>query len=311
MFSKNIQFPLPVNNQVCNNSQFSENIIYVSFRLQDFNQSEITTQNQTSIINMIQPKTEYDGIFSLGAWCQVGGTLITRRMFLVHSPIYGFGIKTWENLITILQNRFEGYWELENMVIGKLTTALSHRYNKHSSIYKVYDNKYNMFSNHQFDEIDNSPTELKTYQKFKKSVNTQIQIFLKQNLNYERVLYVLKALSHPFSSTKITEQNIVELNEVLSELRDGRDFDLLFYVPEEDFEMVLNWVNKHDYYHFKIIQYKDLWAENPYHEDWNYGLDNVKLAENYIERLFEDIMELKGMPRWQQYQILNEVNGWA
>ncbi|CAL5976644.1 Conserved_hypothetical protein [Hexamita inflata] len=274
------------------------------------NDNYVTQDEEQQIINQIKPKIEYDGILSLGTWCQTGITLVVRKLFDVHSPLHNFGIKTWENLIKVLQSRFDSYWELENMVIGKTTQDFSQRYKDVRSIYKVYDNKYNMYSNHQFDEIDNTQTELKTYSKFKDGLNKQIDIFLKQNQKYERVLFVLRAMSIPMESTIITEQHLIDLNNVLSELREGKPFDILFQVQEHQFQEVSDWAAKHGYNHFKICIYTEKWSSDYYSNEWEY-LNNVRLAENHLLRLFNDILEVNTETFTTEYwQVTTEINGW-
>ncbi|CAL5987523.1 Conserved_hypothetical protein [Hexamita inflata] len=284
-------------------------VLYVTFK-SIINTDYVSNVEQQQIINQIGPKIEYDGILSLGTWCQTGIALVVRKLFDVHSPLHNFGIKTWENLIKVLQNRFEGYWELENMVIGKTTQDFSQHYKDVRSIYKVYDNKYNMYSNHQFDEIDNSPTELKTYSKFKEGLNKQIEIFLEQNQKYERILFVLRAMSIPMPSTIITEQHLIDLNNVLSELREGKPFDILFQVQKHQFEEVGNWAAKNGYNHFKICNYTEKWSSDYYSNEWEY-LNNVRLAENHLQRLFSEILDVNTETYTTEYwQVTTEINGW-
>ncbi|CAL5987519.1 Conserved_hypothetical protein [Hexamita inflata] len=307
-------FPPPKHNGTCqlndNILNSSKQLIYVSFKYQNESLQCVSLDQQQNIISLIKPKTEYDGIFSLGSWCQTGGALAARNLFQVHSPIHGFGIKTWENLIYILDSKFQGYWDLENMVIGKVKSGISHRYHQFQNIFKVYDNRYNMYSNHQFDEIDNSPTELKTYPCFKEMITKQVNIFLRQNQHYERVLFVLRAMSAPMYSTKITEQHITNLNRVLTDLRNNKSFTLIIHVQEWQFEDVQKWIERNNITNFIVQIYKQEWNDNAFDDEWESSLKNVKIAENYWERLFQQILEVDSASVDDQWQILKQINGW-
>ncbi|CAL5987549.1 Conserved_hypothetical protein [Hexamita inflata] len=312
----NLPFPPPKHNGTCqlndNITNSSKQLIYVSFKYQNESLQRVSFEQQQNIISLIKPKTEYDGIFSLGTWCQTGGALAARNLFQLHSPIHGFGIKTWENLIQILDSKFNGYWDLENMVIGKVKIGISHRYHQFQNIFKVYDNRYNMYSNHQFDEIDNSPTELKTYPRFKEMINQQVNIFLKQNQRYERVLFVLRAMSAPMYSTVITEQQIIDLHRVLTNLRNNKPFTLIIHVQEWQINDVNYWLKRNKINNVVLGIYKQQWNDNPFDEEWEGSLKDVKLAENYWSRLFNEILEIgtEKLTVFEQWQIIGRINGW-
>ncbi|CAL6059951.1 Conserved_hypothetical protein [Hexamita inflata] len=282
--------------------------LYVSFHVDEQSYTKISDDDQLLINDIINAKQEYDGIFTLGVWCQTGAALLARKLFMIYGPFHGFGIKTWENLIQILDSRFENYWELENLIIGKPEENYSQRYLDVRQMLKVYDNFYDMYSNHNFDQSDNTP-DLKSYPRFSKLMKNQINIFLKQNLKYERVLFVLKILSQPLNRTTITEQNLIDLNRVLTQIRNGKHFDVKLSVLKNQVNDVLEWKHKHKLNNFHIYGYEIEWNMDVFDKDWEEMLGNVKLASNYQQRLFTEMLEIEASSPEEQIEIIARING--
>ncbi|CAL6014714.1 Conserved_hypothetical protein [Hexamita inflata] len=156
-------------------SQCQDQPLYVNYYYSNYSDDSVPIDIQKYIISIIKPKQEYDGIISLGNWCLTGISMFARKLYIVSSPLNGFGIKTWENLMRILDSKFANYWQIENMAIGKVIKSVSHKHRQTRDVYVVYDNYYNMYSNHQFDADENSATQLLTYSRFKNMLDMQIK----------------------------------------------------------------------------------------------------------------------------------------
>ncbi|CAL5999184.1 Conserved_hypothetical protein [Hexamita inflata] len=292
-------------------SQCQDQPLYVNYYYSIYSDDSVPIDIQKNIISIIKPKQEYDGIISLGNWCLTGISMFARKLYIVSSPLNGFGIKTWENLMRILDSRFANYWLIENMVIGKVIKSVSHKHRQTRDMYVVYDNYYNMYSNHQFDADENSATQLLTYSRFKNMLDMQIKIFLKQCDYYERIMFVLRVMDKHADVTTITEQNIIDLNTVLTKLRSNKPFELRLNVPIDWFEHVKFWVQKNNLTHFHVLCYIHE-LKNVFDEEFETTFQNVKLADDHWTVLLNKIIGVdeKQMTQKQIQKMIHEINGW-
>jgi len=251
-----------------------------------------SAEESEEIRKKLGTKKVYDGVLSLGAWCQVGAAIRNHQLTFINSPIHNFGIKNWANIIDILEDRFDGYWERENMAIGKTDFQYSAQYNDERDVYKVYCNKYNMISNHHFDACDNTAEELKTFDAFKEKIDLLSEIFLVQCREYERVLFCLKVMSAP-EVTTISKEEILRLVKVLNELREGKAYDLKMSVPEANLAEVQAWIAEENLSQVSVCPWNIEWNNDKDDIEWQFMLGDAQLAENYFPRLNTEIIGLE------------------
>ncbi|CAL6066695.1 Putative_papain-like cysteine peptidase (DUF1796) [Hexamita inflata] len=203
-----------------------------------YTKSEAVLDESTSkhLVNLARPKQRFDAVISLGAWCQVSLMAEWRQLYSVQSPFIGFGFFQWERLLDVLESNFSNYWEKENMEFGKATPFFSFKYNDERPIHHVYDNHYNMFSCHHFDECDCTVDRLAPYQQFKIDLNRRIDNFRQQCLSNRSVLFNLKIFNKNVSSTTISESQLLRLVNILNQFRNGNYFELRISVPPFLFE---------------------------------------------------------------------------
>ena len=262
----------------------SEEYIYKSQKL--------NADEAEALRKKIGAKKVYDGVLSLGAWCQVGAAMRNLGLSHINSPIHNFGVKTWNRLLDILDSRFENYWEWENMVQGKPEEGYSAQYNDARPVYKVYCNNYNMISNHHFDVCDNKPDEILTYDTFKEKIDVLTEIFLIQCEKYERVLFGCKILTAP-GETVVHKEEILRLNSILTHLRKGKSFDLKLSVPAALHEEITGWIQEENLDHITTYPWTIEWNNDTQDEEWQWMLGDVKLADNNFIRLYQDIMGME------------------
>lgn len=250
----------------------------------------------------VKTKT-FDAVLSLGAWCQVGSAARVRSLHLINSPFHNFGIKVWQNVIQILEDRFANYWELENMAIGKPEENYSARYEEQRMIYKAYCNKYNMLCNHHFDVQDNKPDELLTYDSFKEKIDVLGDVFLEQCKEYETVLFCMKVMSAPVE-TEINRGDIKRLCNVLDEVRYGKYYELRISVPAALYDEVCQWVKEDGLHHVKVFAWTVDFNDEYFSEEWENMYGGVELAPDYLFRLNRDIFQIDD-PTSQHIAYLN------
>jgi hypothetical protein len=248
---------------------------------------------------------EYDGILSLGAWCQVGNALCNRKLSHVYSPFHSFGIKRWQNIMDMLDARFLDYWAIENMTIGKAEENYSIKYKGVYPVYKVYDNRYNVLSNHHFDANDNTAEELLTYPEFKVRIDELVRIFLCQCSAYERVLFVCKIMSAP-EPTVINRDDIRNLCTSLFKVREGKPFDLRLSVPHEIFTQVQEWIQNDGLDFIQVIPWDIEWNDEPTNAEWDLMFQNIKLVDTH-EQTLKDIIGVHDPYSTHIYTL----NGWV
>ena len=245
----------------------------------------------------------FDGVISLGAWCQMGAASRVRGLHIINSPFHNFGIKWWQNVLDILDKKFDEYWERKNISIGKAVENYSAKYNDKRLVYKVYCNKYYMMSNHHFDQEDNTPTELLTYSSFKEKIDVLIDVFYAQCEQYETMLFLFKALSYP-RETEVSRADLVRFCSVLDTLRAGKSYELRISVPAGLYTKVCQWVEEEKLKQITVYKFDINFNDDFNHSEFAEMLDDVKLAEDYYERLNRDIFEITD-PYSQHISYLN------
>ena len=154
--------------------------------------------SKTQKIALDQPAGCVDAVISIGSWCEVNTVLYLYKLKFINSPFDTFGLKTWHSVIPILKNRFADYWQLENMKIGNIYQGIPNRlYDRRSKYYqqetlllRVYCNRYNMLSIHNFILEENLPDKLKTYPSFRYNIKKLEHIFLQQCKVYNNIRFI-------------------------------------------------------------------------------------------------------------------------
>lgn len=234
---------------------------------------------------------KYNAIISLGTFCQVGGALWVYDVKNINSPLDNFGIKRWTSVAEILETRFKDYWRLENMGTGK---AVLENCGKTPGVQqmmlKAYDNKYDLVSNHNFQESENPNGELKTYPEFRDKLKFLEDVFIKQCSDYENIRFIMKAMSWPNPHDTVVDTKDVEhLLAVLADLRGGKPFDLSLSVPRKEFEKVSTWAKDNGIEQLKVSAW-DIDFNNERHEEWDVMLEGAELDEDYYWRLVSEII---------------------
>ncbi|CAL6071459.1 Conserved_hypothetical protein [Hexamita inflata] len=229
------------------------------------------------LVNLAKPKQRFDAVISLGAWCQVSLMAEWRQLYSVQSPFIGFGFFQWERLLDVLESNFSNYWEKENMGFGKATPFFSFKYNDERRIHHVYDNHYNMFSCHHFDECDCTVDRLAPYQQFKIDLNRRIDNFRQQCLSNRSVLFNLKIFNKNVSSTTISESQLLRLVKILNQFRNGSYFELRISVPPFLFEETARIIRSNNL-NIKAIPWTEEWNQDPYEKEWSFMYDDVTLS---------------------------------
>ncbi|CAL6067852.1 Putative_papain-like cysteine peptidase (DUF1796) [Hexamita inflata] len=231
-------------------------------------------------------KTEiFDAVISLGAWCQVGNMIHNYNLTLIESPFSNFGFKTWQNIIDLLENNFTDYWNRSNMYVTKAATEKSLKQKDNRHVLHVYDAKYNVLSNHNFDVCNNPGSKINTYMfyEFKAHQSRLIEIFNAQMDQLEKVCFVLKVMSVP--ETTLTHENIQRLHSVLSAKRNGKQFQLRMSVPRQMLDQTEKMVKKLKLKNVKLIFYTEHWNYDFTTYEWAQMLGDIRLSANHKEQL--------------------------
>ncbi len=234
---------------------------------------------------------EYNAIISIGTFCQVGGALWVYGLKNINSPLDNFGIKRWTSVAEILETRFKDYWRLENMAPGKTVLEISSSHNGEKKMMtKVYCNKYDLVSNHNFLEEENPNGELRTYPEFREKLTFLQDVFLKQCEEYENIRFVMKAMSWPNPhDTVVDSEDVLHLLKVLSDLRGGKPFDLALSVPRKQYEKVKTWASEAGIDNLLVSAW-DIDFNNDKHEEWEAMFEGAELDEDYYWRLVSEII---------------------
>ncbi|CAL6049048.1 Conserved_hypothetical protein [Hexamita inflata] len=81
------------------------------------------------IQNQVGPKQIFDSVINLGTYCQMGEALEKYQLSNLPSPFNRLGFRQWNGLVSVLWNNFSTYWQLQNMVIGKVRSEQNNKKN--------------------------------------------------------------------------------------------------------------------------------------------------------------------------------------
>lgn len=151
---------------------------------------------------------EYDAVFSLGHLCLAAIQLQKNNLRPFSGVLDWMGTHSLPDVSRLLKNRFDGFMELPNLRISGYAT---------NEKLLVADEKYNLFSNHDFDADKNTLTHLATYPEVKEKFNRRVGRFLDKMETAGRILFV---------RTEGAFGEVLELESVLSAMV-KHDFALL------------------------------------------------------------------------------------
>ena len=237
-----------------------------------------------------QPGGHVDSVISLGSFCHVGGMLWIYDIKDTNSPFDNFGLRTWHAIIPILKNRFADYWRLEDMVIGEPIEDASGPNNAKRMTLMTYCTRYNLENKHHFPLAENSLDELKSYPKFRQKLALQEHVFLKECELYDNIRFICKAMSSPeLEDTEVKEEHILELLDVLADLRLGKAFTLALAVPAKRYGHIKSWAIANRVPNLHIACWETVWNIQKGAE-WEDILRGVTVPEDRYERLWNDII---------------------
>lgn len=231
---------------------------------------------------------KYDGVLSLGTFCQMGAALWMYELKYLNTPFDHFGIKSWTSVIDILNSDFQYYWHKDNLGVGKVVEEMSLKHNMaQKRIYKVYDNKYNLVSNHNFLENENPNGDLLFYDTFINSLKRVQKAFINCCENYENVRFVMKVMNWPNpEDTVVKEEDILRLYDALERKRNGKYFDLHLLVPRKAYENLKSLKFDKNI----CLQPWDIAWNNEKHAEWESILGDVEISDNQWETLVGPIL---------------------
>ncbi|MEC3034154.1 papain-like cysteine peptidase, partial [Bacillus thuringiensis] len=190
-------------------------------------------------MNLDDIQKSYGVIVSLGGLCQVTNQIKRHHLRTFSGPLDWFYYPSLSDVNRLLQNRFEKFMKLENMVIegsesyGLIESEFDNQTKWAERItYCIKDTYYNCFSMHDF-PIDSEKDWKSTYPSFKAKLDTRINRFLEKINSSESILFI-----------RIwgNRDEAVELKNVLSEIT-NKDFNILIVNFKEDISNIVeqNW----------------------------------------------------------------------
>lgn len=197
----------------------------------------------------------------------------------INSPFDNFGFRIWHLIIPILRTRFADYWRLENMTIGRPREALC-RFLDTRPMYRVFCNRYQLISTHSFLVEENAPDALPAYPRFHAGMQRLEQAFLGQCRDYERIRFVCKAMSSSDpTETEALESQVLDLLDVLTDLRQGQPFTLALAVPAERFAELKAWVLREQVPNLHLAPWHTVWNDTQ-NREWEDLLCGVTVPED-------------------------------
>ncbi|MCY9694371.1 DUF1796 family putative cysteine peptidase [Paenibacillus alginolyticus] len=152
-------------------------------------------------MNLAQLKGSYNAIFSLGDHC-TPSIQLEKNNLRPYSGVLDWLISlNLSDVNRLLQNRFAGFMELPHLKI------LGIAYEKNLL---VWDENYNISSNHDFFTYKNSLQELTAYPEVKLKYDRRIDRFLEKTATAHRMLFI--------RCGDFTDEQVEELLSTLSEL---------------------------------------------------------------------------------------------
>ena len=162
-------------------------------------------------------------------------------------------------------------------------------YQQEIPLLKVYCNRYNMVSSHHFILEDNLPDELKTYPT-RQNIKKLEHIFLRQCEIYNNIRFVCKAMNWPDPETEVKQEHILELLDILKELRHGKKFTLALAVPAKCYRAIKTWAVENQIPNLHIALWETKWNVAKC-EEWEALLCGVEIPENSYFRLINEIID--------------------
>ncbi|MEC3543665.1 papain-like cysteine peptidase [Bacillus thuringiensis] len=224
-------------------------------------------------MNLDDIQKSYGVIVSLGGLCQVTNQIKRHHLRTFSGPLDWFYYPSLSDVNRLLQNRFEKFMKLENMVIegsesyGLIESEFDNQTKWAERItYCIKDTYYNCFSMHDF-PIDSEKDWKSTYPSFKAKLDTRINRFLEKINSSESILFI-----------RIwgNRDEAVELKNVLSEIT-NKDFNILIVNFKEDISNIVEqkW-GITTVCSNKLPRYQDRWEGDD--SDWNYILNKITLT---------------------------------
>lgn len=186
-------------------------------------------------MNLEDIQKSYGLIVSLGGLCQVTNQIKRHHLRTFSGPLDWFYYPSLSDVNRLLQNRFEKFMKLENMVIegsesyGLIESEFDNQTKWAERItYCIKDTYYNCFSMHDF-PINSEKDWKSTYPSFKSKLGTRINRFLEKINSSESILFI-----------RIwgNRDEAVELQNVLSEIT-NKDFNILIVNFKEGYLILL------------------------------------------------------------------------
>ncbi|MGE6551255.1 papain-like cysteine peptidase [Bacillus mycoides] len=224
-------------------------------------------------MNLEDLKKSYDTVVSLGGLCQVTNQLKRHNLRTFSGPLDWFYYPSLSDVNRLLQNRFEKFMNLENMVIegsesyGLIESEFDNQTKWAERItYCIKDTYYNCLSMHDF-PINPGEDWKVNYPSFKAKLTTRINCFLEKITNSESILFI-----------RIwgNRDEAVELQKVLSKIT-NKDFNILIINFAEGIPDVVeqNWGIAR-VCSIEVPRYQDRWEGDD--SDWDYILNNIAVT---------------------------------
>ena len=147
-------------------------------------------------MNLDDIQKSYGVIVSLGGLCQVTNQIKRHHLRTFSNLLDWFYYPSLSDVNRLLQNRFEKFMKLENMVIegsesyGLIESEFDNQTKWAERItYCIKDTYYNCFSMHDF-PIDSEKDWKSTYPSFKAKLDTRINRFLEKINSSESILFI-------------------------------------------------------------------------------------------------------------------------
>lgn len=224
-------------------------------------------------MNLDDIQKSYGVIVSLGGLCQVTNQIKRHHLRTFSGPLDWFYYPSLSDVNRLLQNRFEKFMKLENMVIegsesyGLIESEFDNQTKWAERItYCIKDTYYNCFSMHDF-PIDSEKDWKSTYPSFKAKLDTRINRFLEKINSSESILFI-----------RIwgNRDEAIELKNVLSKIT-NKDFNILIVNFKEDISNIVeqNWGISR-VCSIELPRYQYRWEGDD--SDWDYILNKITLT---------------------------------
>ncbi|AZJ23753.1 MULTISPECIES: papain-like cysteine peptidase [Bacillus] len=224
-------------------------------------------------MNLEDIQKSYGLIVSLGGLCQVTNQIKRHHLRTFSGPLDWFYYPSLSDVNRLLQNRFEKFMKLENMVIegsesyGLIESEFDNQTKWAERItHCIKDTYYNCFSMHDF-PINSDEDWKVIYPSFKAKLDTKINRFLEKITSSESILFI-----------RIwgNRDEAVELENVLSKIT-NKDFNILIVNFKEGLSNIVeqNWGIPR-VCSIELPRYQDRWEGDD--SDWDYILNKIALT---------------------------------